>query len=186
MPGNISTALVYVVNALTTLFVLVFLLRLIMPWFGVDFRNPIAQAIMRISSPLVVPVRRIIPPFGTFDTATALVALTIQSLAVALMLIIYGIVGSPLLVIATAAVKLLGLGIMVFVYAIVIRVVISLLSPGTYYPLTAFVETLAEPILRPFRRLGLVVGGFDLSPIFAIVGLIALTIILRGAQFYAL
>ena len=39
---------------------------------------------------------------------------------------------------------------------------------------------LAEPLLRPFRRLVPAVGGFDVSPIFAIVILKAAEIVLQS------
>ncbi len=186
MPGNLSTALVYVINALTSLYLIVFLLRLIMPWCGVDYRNPVAQGVMRLSSPLVTPLRRFVPAIGQFDTATALVALIIQSIAIVLMLLVMGIVGDPIKVLATAAVKLVVLTIMLFVYAIIIRIVISWISPGTYNPIIGLVNALTEPVLRPFQRLIPPLGGFDLSPIFATIGLMALSIIVRGMQYYGL
>ena len=68
MPSNVTSAIVFVVNSLAQLYLFVLLLRLWLPWLGADFRNPIAQAILKLTSPVVIPVRRIVPPVGTLGT----------------------------------------------------------------------------------------------------------------------
>jgi YggT family protein len=42
------------------------------------------------------------------------------------------------------------------------------------------VYSLTEPLLRPFRRLIPPIGGFDLSPIFALIALGALVRLFMG------
>jgi YggT family protein len=182
MPSNISSAIVFVVNAITSLYLLVLLLRFWMPWLRADFRNPLAQGILRFTSPLVVPVRRIVPSFGRLDTATVLVAFVIQYLTVLLLLLIMGRTAGIAAIALTAIVKLIVLSINLFVYAIFIRIILSWISPGGYNPATAIIQTLTEPVLRPFRRLIPPIGGFDISPIFAIILLLAATIIVNGLR----
>ena len=46
MPSNVTSAIVFIVNTIAQLYLFVLLLRLLLPWFGTDFRNPIAQAIL--------------------------------------------------------------------------------------------------------------------------------------------
>ena len=55
-------ALLFILNTLLTLVVVAYLLRVLMPLVRADFRNPIGQAVLTITSPLVVPLRRIVPP----------------------------------------------------------------------------------------------------------------------------
>lgn len=180
MPSNITSAIVFIVNAVTSLYLLVLLLRFWMPFLRADFRNPLAQGILRLTSPLVVPVRRIVPPLGRLDTATVLVAFVIQYVTVFLLLTIVGQTAGILPIAATAVVKLVVLSINLFVYAIIIRVILSWVSQGGYNPATAIIATLTEPVLRPFRRLLPPMGGFDLSPIIAIILLLAATIVVNG------
>ena len=90
MPANVTQALVFVVNAVAQLYLFVLLLRILLPWLGADYRNPITQAILKITSPVVVPLRRIIPPVGRVDTATVLVAFIIQYVLIMLILLIFG------------------------------------------------------------------------------------------------
>ena len=180
MPANLANAIVFVINALTSLYLLVLLLRFWLPWLQADFRNPLAQGILRLTSPLVIPVRRIVPPFGRLDTATVLVAFIIQYIAVLLMLLVIGQTPGIVPIAVTAIVKLVVLSINLFVYAIFIRIILSWVAPGAYNPATAIITTLTEPVLRPFRRLVPPMGGFDISPIFAIILLLAATIIVNG------
>ena len=182
MPSNISSAIVFVVNALTSLYLLVLLLRFWMPWLRADFRNPLAQGILRLTSPLVTPMRRIVPSFGRLDTATVLVAFVIQYLTVYLLLLILGQSADITTIALTAIVKLVVLSINLFVYAIFIRIILSWIAQGGYNPATAIITTLTEPVLRPFRRLIPPMGGFDISPIFAIILLLAATIVVNGLK----
>ena len=156
------------------------LLRFWLPWLRADFRNPLAQGILRLTSPLVIPVRRIVPSFGRLDTATVLVAFVIQYVAVLLMLLIMGSTAGIAPLAVTSIVKLVVLSINLFVYAIIIRIILSWVAQGAYNPATAIITTLTEPVLRPFRRLVPPLGGFGISPIFAIILLIAATIIVNG------
>ena len=180
MPSNITSAIVFIVNTVTSLYLLVLLLRFWMPILQADFRNPLAQGILRLTSPLVVPVRRIVPPLGRLDTATVLVAFIIQTVTVFLLLIIVGQKAGFVPIAATAVVKLVVLSINLFVYAIFIRVILSWVAQGGYNPATAIITTLTEPVLRPFRRVLPAMGGFDLSPILAIILLLAATIVING------
>jgi YggT family protein len=180
MPSNITSAIVFIINAITSLYLLVLLLRFWLPWLQADFRNPLAQGILRLTSPIVVPVRRIVPPFGRLDTATVLVAFIIQYVTVFLLLVIVGQTAGFVPIAVTAVVKLVVLSVNLFVYAIFIRVILSWVAQGGYNPATAIITTLTEPVLRPFRRVLPAMGGFDLSPILAIILLLAVTIVING------
>jgi YggT family protein len=185
MPRNLPQALHYIIDALASLYIFVLLLRIWLPLLRADFRNPLAQAVLRLTSPLVVPLRRVLPSFGRLDTATVLVAFVIQYAAILLIMFIYAaLLSNPLpssgLIALTSMIKLISLSVNLFVFAIIIRVVLSWISPGLHNPATALVSTLTEPVLRPIRRLLPPMGGFDLSPMLTIIGLYALNIVIRG------
>ncbi|MDX1516441.1 MAG: YggT family protein [Woeseiaceae bacterium] len=177
-------ALVFVLQAFVHLYVFVLLLRLLLPWMRVSLNNPLTQAILRATSPVVVPLRRLLPPVGRVDTATVIVAYAIEYL---LTLVIVVIVNLPILMVnvsVTALVRLLVLGLWLYIIAIIIRVILSWTGGGQYNPAMDFVEALAEPALRPFRRIIRPAGGFDFSAFIAIVLLIALTILVGGLKMY--
>jgi YggT family protein len=183
MGSGAAKALVFIINALAQLYLLVLLLRLFMPWLRIPFNNPLAQGILRLTSPLVVPVRRLLPPIGRIDTATLVVAFGIQYLTILVIMLLLRMAPAILPIAITAVVDLVILAVRLFVFAIIIRVILSWVSPGgSYNPAVALIEGLTDPILRPFRRLIPPLGGLDLSPVFAIILLMALTILINDVK----
>jgi len=180
MPSNIASALVFIVNALSSLYLLVLLLRFWLPWLRADFRNPLAQGILKLTSPVIIPVRRLVPSFGRLDTATVLVAFVLQCLALLLILLILGASANFSTIAVSALVKLVLLSINLFMFAIFIRIILSWIAPGQYNPAIAIITTLTEPLLGPVRRIIPPLGGFDISPVFVIIALGALTRLLMG------
>jgi YggT family protein len=172
-------ALYFIVKTLTQLFLLLLLLRFWLPWLRADFRNPVAQGILRITSPLIVPLRRLLPSIGRLDTATILLAFVVQFLAVVLLLAIMNRMADPFTIAVVSLIELAILSLNLFFFVILIRIILSWVSPNNYNPITALLTTISEPILRPFRRLIPPIGGLDISPIFAIVLLQAVVIFLR-------
>jgi YggT family protein len=63
-------AIVYLVETLLSLALFACLLRLLLQWVRADFRNPLARALVQITNPVLVPLRRLLPAIGRFDTAT--------------------------------------------------------------------------------------------------------------------
>ena len=182
MPSNISTALIYIINAVTTIVVFILLLRFLLPLLRADFRNPIAQGLLRITAPLIVPVRRIVPSIGSIDTATILVAFAIQYFVT---WFIQAVFSAPprLDVLAFMSVIALAVNVIrIFTFAVFIRIIISWIAPGQHNPIAGLAATISEPVLRPFRRLIPAMGGFDISPVFAIIRLTALTIVVGGLR----
>lgn len=174
-----TQALYFVVKTLAQLYLLLLLLRFWLPMLRADFRNPIAQGILRFTSPLVIPVRRIVPPIGRLDTSTIMVAYVLEFLLVLVLLAIRGFSVDTLSIAITAFLELAILSLNLFFFVILIKVILSWVAPHNYNPITALLNTMAEPVLRPFRRVIPAVGGIDISPIFAIILLKAAEIVLQ-------
>ncbi len=174
-----SQALYFIIKTLTQLYLLVLLLRFWLPILGADFRNPLAQGILRVTSPLVVPVRRFVPSIGRLDTSTILIAYVIQFLTVLLLLTIGGYMVDTIPIMVTTLIELAVLSLNLFFFVILIKIILSWVAPHTHNYATALLTTLAEPILRPFRRIIPSIGGLDISPIFAIILLQAAVIFLQ-------
>lgn len=172
------SALVFIIQTIAQLYLLVLLLRFWLPFVRADFRNPISQGILKLTSPLVIPLRRVIPPIGRIDTATVLIAFAIQYLLVLVVLAIYATTSPVLAIVITTVMDLVLLTLRLFTFAIFILVILSWVAPGTYNPATAFIAMLVEPVLRPFRKIIPPVSGLDLSPMAAIIALMALSILI--------
>lgn len=173
-------ALIFIIQTFAQLFLLILLLRFWLPFVGADFRNPIAQGILRITSPLIVPLRRVIPSIGRVDTATVIIAFAAQYLTIVIILAISAASATPLQIAITTALDLLLLTLRLFTFAIIILIIMSWIGPGTYNPATAFIAMLVEPVLRPFRRVIPTIGSVDISPMFVIIGLMALGILVAS------
>lgn len=182
MANSAIAALVFIINTLGQLYLLVLLLRLLLPWMGVNFNNPIAQGILKLTSPLVVPVRRVLPPIRRIDTATVVVAFGIQYLLVWVVSAIYQRHLGILSIAIISVVDLVLLTVKLFLFAILIRVVLSWVSPGSYNPAVGIISAITDPVLRPFRRMIPPLGGLDLTPLFAMLALGALSILLGGLK----
>lgn len=176
-----TQALYFIVKSIAHLYVLLFLLRFWLPFLRANFRNPIAQGILRFTSPLIVPVRRFIPPLGRIDTATVLVTLVIECVVVFVLFQIVGRPTDPAFVAIVALSQLAILSLHLFSIAIFARVILSWIGQQTYHPLAALAGELSEPIMRPFRRVIPPLGGIDFSPMVALI-LLQATVILIQAQ----
>ncbi len=181
--SGLDHAIVFIVRTLAQLYLLLLLLRFWLPWLRADFRNPIAQGILRFTSPVVIPLRRFVPSIRRLDTATVLVAFVVQFVT---LLVLFAILGVPLPhpvpIAVTAVIELVILSLNLFFFAILIRVILSWVAPHQYNPITALVATLSEPVLRPFRRVIPAIGGLDISPVFALILVQALVIFLREVK----
>jgi YggT family protein len=174
-----TQAIYFIIKTLAQLYLLLLLLRLWLPWLRADFRNPVAQGILRLTSPLILPLRRFVPSIRRLDTATVLVTFVIQFLTLLLLLAITDRSVDPVRVALTSVFELIILSLNLFFFAILIRVILSWVAPHNYNPITALLTTLSEPILRPFRRTIPPIGGLDISPVFALILIQALVILLH-------
>ena len=96
-------------------------------------------------------------------------------------MIIAGLRGASLSVaglLILSVAKLLGLLLDVFLFAILIQVILSWVSPGTYNSATVLLHRLTEPLLAPARRMIPPMGGLDFSPIAVLIGIQLLHILL--------
>jgi YggT family protein len=173
-------ALIYLIETLLSLVALAVLLRLLLQWARTDFRNPLARALVQITSPLLVPLRRLLPAVGRIDTASVVALLAFVLLKVAVAWLLTGLGLPPVLVwLRLAASELLQLLLWTYFFAIFLYALLSLIAQGAYSPAQALLATLCEPVLGRIRRVIPPLGGLDLSPLWACIAIQALLILLR-------
>ncbi len=61
-----------------------------------------------------------------------------------------------------------------YMWIIIIRALLSWVSPDPYNPIVRFLHQITDPVLRPIRRRMPAFGGLDLSPIIVILAIIFL------------
>lgn len=184
-----TNALIFLLDTFSRLYLLILLLRFWLPFLRANFRNPVAQGVMRYTSPLVNPVRRYIPSFGRLDTATVLIAFLLQFavsyLIMSLRAISHGSGAFAALLNANtlfalafqSLIQLAMLSVLLFIVAIIVRVVLGLI--GRYFgPISDMLADLTEPLLRPVRKVIPPLGVVDISAYIVIVLLLALNMVL--------
>ena len=182
MTDSIITSIEFVLNVLVGLYLLLLILRLVLPLVRASFHNPLAQGVLKATSPLVIPVRRLLPPIGRVDTATVIVAFGIQYLLIWLLGAIKGDYSSIAEIALMSIFALVSQTLKLFMYAIFIRIILSWVAPGSYNPAIEIITSITDPVMRPFRRIIPPMGGFDISPIFAILALGVAMILVGGIQ----
>jgi YggT family protein len=176
-----SAAFTFIIETLLSLALFVVLARLLLQWTRADFRNPICQAIVRITNPLILPLRRVLPPIGKLDTASVIAVLLVATVDVACIFALHGIgIPGPLTWLKVVLTEIAHTLLWTYLYAIFLYAILSLIAPGGYSPLQSVLTTLCEPVLRPVRRLIPAVAGLDLSPMWAIIVIYAILILIRA------
>jgi YggT family protein len=173
------TAILFVLNALLTLAVIAFLLRVVMPLVRADFRSPLGQAVLRFTDPLVKPLRRILRPVGKVDIASIAALLVVQFAGSTLIRLVAGGGFAPGLILVDALRGLAYTVLQFYTIAVLVQALLSWVAPGTYNPATQLLHRICEPLLAPFRRLIPPIGGLDFSALFVLIGLQALQLLLR-------
>ena len=169
-----TSGLLYLLRAVMDLYLLTVALRLIMQWVRADFRNPLVQFILTVTNPLVNPLRRLMPPIGKLDTATALLLVLLAWLFSTILLsIVCSSMPNLVPLLGVAVIRSLRLILGIYMFMVFGYVILSWISMGTqgggYNPSLAAISNLlgelVNPILLPFRKFIPPIGGLDLSPI---------------------
>jgi YggT family protein len=171
--------LLVVVDSVMLLVLSLFLLRLLFQLLRGDFRNPLLRVIVRLTDPVVLPLRRVLPPIGRVDTASVVAVVLAQLLWTALTeLLQLGRLPPVGLLLIVAAARLLDTTLLVFLIAMILYVVLSWVAPDNYSPMSRLLGSLVEPVLRPFRRAIPAFGGLDWSVFVACIVIVLLRMIL--------
>lgn len=172
-------ALLFVLDALVTLIVIAFLLRLLLPLVRADLRSPIGQAVLGVTNPVVMPLRRLLGSAGRIDLASLVALLLVQLAGTAVLRLVAG-GGLALLPLLFRAVLDLAQTVLQFYFvAVLLYVLLSWVGQAGHGPAAHLLGRLCEPLLAPVRRFVPPIGGLDLSALFVLIGLQALQILLR-------
>ena len=161
----------YLVQTFLSLYLVAMLLRFLLQLVRADFYNPISQFLVRITNPLLLPLRKVIPGIGKYDTASLVLLLILQLTLLVVIVLLRGGNIPIVSLLLVAVLEIILLMINVFIFAIFVQVILSWINPGTHNPVSGLLYSLTTPVLRPIQRLLPPVSGMDLSPLFALIGL---------------
>lgn len=175
MSETIRAALIYLVQAVFDIYLFVLVIRLVLAWISADYTHPVTQLIVKLTNPLVKPLRKYIADYRKLETSTFVLLLLIDLVKVSIISLLKYTLTNPfgLLVLMTA--DIIQLFLQTFSYAILIQAIMSWIQPGS--TMNSLLYQFTSPIMRPLQRYIPLVGGIDITPIPAIILLQLLVIV---------
>ncbi|AVR87425.1 YggT family protein [Thauera aromatica] len=182
----LANILLLILDVAASFLTLMLLARFYMQWQRISFRNQLGQFVVTTTDWVVRLLRRFVPGVFGLDLASLLPAWLVQVLLVAFELSLRGAAFSGNA--AAVAAGLAGVGLIellrMMVYLLIAVVlgsaVLSWVSP--HAPLAPVLHGLAEPFLRPFRRVIPSIANVDLSPLVLLLVLQIVLMVLAGVR----
>ncbi len=194
--GYLTSPLLLIIGTLFDLYLFLVLARFLLQALRADFYNPASQFIVRATTPPLKPLRRIIPGFGRQDLAALVLAL----LLLLVKYLLLNALGASIIEVGNARVALGQVGLLgwvfvaaaeivatfinIFLFAIIVQVIMSWVNPGAYNPILGLINQVARPVMQPIQRWIPPLGGLDLSPLFATLGLMVAKMLLIPPLLY--
>jgi YggT family protein len=170
----------FIVDTLLWLLTLAFVLRFLFQLVRADFRDPMADAIVRVTNWLILPLRRVLPPIGKIDTATVLAVILAASARTAALLLLAGVgLSNPLMIARVTVLDLIDMILRVYLFAFLLYWVATFVAQSAYAPGVRLLAQLCEPVLKRVRRVIPPIGQIDFSFLWVSIAIGALLILLR-------
>jgi len=162
--------LIYLIQTLLSLYLIAMLLRFLLQLVRADFYNPISQFIVKVTNPLVVPARKLIPGYAGLDIASLVLALLLQIIGIAAVFLIrYGALPSLGLLFMGGVLGVIALLVKIYFFALLAMIILSWVAQGSNHPAIYLLFQITEPVMAPVRKLLPPMGGIDFSPILVFV-----------------
>lgn len=178
MSNRTLYALVFLINTLFGLYTAAVMLRFLLQRMRADFYNPICQAIVKLTNPLLLPLRRIIPGWRGLDFAAVVLTVILQIINVILVVAVTGGFPAPLDLAMWTLLKIIFLLVNLYFVTILVEAILSWTNPSQRNPVVGLLWSINAPLLQPIRRLIPPLGGLDLSPLVVLILLQVVNILL--------
>lgn len=164
---NAST---FLIETLFDLYILTFVLRFLLQIVKANYYNPVCQFLIKVTDPVLLPLRRIMPSWKSIDWTCVAALLLLELVKFALIsFAIFHIAPNILGLLLQSIASILQITLNVFFFAIIIEVILSWVNPTLNNPATAVIYQLSNLLLNPVRRIVPLVGGLDLSPLVVLI-----------------
>ena len=165
-------AVLVVIALLLDPYIYLLLLRLLLQKYRAPYQNPISQMVIRLTEPVIKPVRRVIPGYQGFDLAIVFWLLVLQVLSFTLSLWVNaGAMPHLFGVLVMAAGEVADKWLALIVIVIIINVLMSWFPSLQNSPVSPITQCLCAPWLGFVQRFIPLIAGLDFSPLFVILGI---------------
>jgi len=170
----------YLINSFAGLFFWAVILRFLLQLARADFYNPLSQGLVRLTNPLLKPLRRFIPGMFGLDLAALVLAMLIKAATLFLLLLLDHKTTYGIYLLIWPAIYILVTILNIYYVAIFASIITSFVAQGSYHPFVVLTQQIAEPIMAPCRKLLPPMGGLDFSPMIVLAGLYVVRILLSA------
>ncbi len=158
------TSILFLGKTVLTFCLYVLILRLWMQRVRVNFYNPFTQFIVKITQPIIGPLRKVIPSIGRIDTATWFLLYLFAVIKI-IFVLYFNLTNTPIfsieyLLYAVAAI-VHDAGNLLF-WLLLFRAILSWVSRGQSGA-DELLAQLTEPFIAPIRRIVPPLGMIDIS-----------------------
>lgn len=178
--NNLVAAADFLLNTLFGLYMGAVLVRMLLARARADFSSPLARLVVKVTDPVLWPLRRAIPPVGGIDLAAYLLLTVLAAVNLALALLLVGGIGriDPLTFLWWTLLRIATVVVGTFTVTILLEALMSWTGQSGYNPVARALGAVNAPVLKPFRRLIPPISGFDLAPLFALLALQVLAMLI--------
>jgi YggT family protein len=121
MTSQLTGAIIFLMGAISSLYLLALAVRLILAYERANYFNPVTRFIITITQPIINPLRRLIPNAGRFETSTFFLMLVLEIAVISLIVLLTKGVTLPLPTLFTIAIfSTLGLFLNIFFYTLIV------------------------------------------------------------------
>lgn len=173
--------ILFLIRLFGSLYLSIILLRFLLQTARADFYNPISQLLVKVTNPVLIPLRRIIPGLFGIDFASIIFAILFHWLVMQIMILVAG--GGFIPPHYMLAWSLIGIAlnvINIYFFAGIVIFITSFIAPYSRHPALMLVRQLMEPLLAPVRRFIPPTGGLDFSLFFVGIFLVILRMVVQG------
>jgi YggT family protein len=156
------------------------LLRLAMQAQRIPFNQPLGRFVFAMTDWIVMPLRKVIPPWSRWDLSSLVAAWLIKLLQYVLLWLLAGGHGQLGLLPLVSLVGLLQLLVSSLSALVLVYALMSWMQAGS--PLFYTADRLVAPWLEPVRRMVPLIGGVDLAPLVLLLVLQLAGMLLAGLQ----
>jgi YggT family protein len=175
-----NAVLIYLIQTLLSLYLVAMLLRFLLQLVRADFYNPISQFIVKITNPLVVPLRSILRSYGNLDFASLVLALLLQMAGIAAVFMIsLGAIPPFSILLLGGMLGVAALLVQIYFFALLAMIILSWVAQGSHHPAIFLLYQITEPVMAPVRKILPPMGGLDFSPILVFVLINVVQIVLQ-------
>lgn len=176
----------FLFSLITNLLIFVLWTRIALRYFKVSSLHPVSQMIIKLTSPILMPFNKLFSLLNInirrYDWPCLMLLILVELVkffAIGL-LFLKVMLPWPLIFLFTAAELIVEPCNLLF-YALIIRVIMSWVSPGWQHPIAYLALLVTEPLLASLRRRLPVMSGFDFSPLVAIIILKVITLFITAS-----